>query len=140
MLAQYAQALLAPIVTVQLRVSDDGIQFLQSRGRRLHLRFDFAQPCFQRFAQRRALLPQFSFKPSLRAPVYCSIALSLGITLIAFETPYPAATLSQPAAVIFQVTIEFLHSAVRHDPEAVHRRAQEMAIMRHEQHAAAELR
>ena len=48
--------------------------------------------------------------------------------------------LLQPVAVVLQVAVEGLDPAVGDDPEAVHRRAQQMPVVGHQQHAAGEFR
>src|SRR5690606_14507662 len=59
--AQHAQALLAPLIGVQIRVGDHLVELGQSFGRQLHLGFHLLQAGFQRLVAYRALLACVGF-------------------------------------------------------------------------------
>src|SRR5690606_37242095 len=84
MFAQHAQAFLAPLIGVQIRVGDHLVELGQSFGRQLHLGFHLLQAGFQRLAAYRALLACLGFQAALRAPVDRTRFNGFGLALVAF--------------------------------------------------------
>src|SRR5690606_28217599 len=139
-LAQHAQAFVATLVTVQPGVGHHGVQFGQPGRRSLHLCFHLLQPLFKRHALFGAPLAALRLHASLRPPIHNARGLGLGVAFVAFLAAHTATVVGQPVAVVLQVAVELAHPAFSNDPETVHGGAQQMAVMGHQQHAAAKLR
>ncbi|CUI62666.1 Uncharacterised protein [Achromobacter sp. 2789STDY5608621] len=124
-------------IGIQVRVGDDAVQRLQLDAQLLHLGLDFGQLGFQRLAQRRQALTLFGLGAALRLAVDHGLAV-LGVFAGGLGA-FAGVAGGEPVAIVLQVAVEFAHGAVGHDPEAVHGGAQQVAIVRDQQHAAAEL-
>src|SRR5690606_23276157 len=99
---------------------------------------DFSQRFFQWLTFHRTLLAHLRFQASLGFSVDgACVRLALFLRYSRFSTLL-AIALRQPLAVILEVTIKLLNCPIGHDPEAVYSRPQQMAVMRYQQHAAAE--